>query len=988
MNRNKNGDETRLALLAAIIDSSDDAILSRSLDDNITSWNRGAERLFGYAAEEILGCAYSLLLHPDHREGMSTVLERIQRGIHKEHDEAIRLKKGGLPIAVSLVESPIRDAHGVIIGISSIARDITDRRRLDEQARATSQYARSPIDASLEPMIAISPDSKVTDVTAQKQASPAAHGSLLTALDEHSLVAITDQRGRITFVNDRFCAISRYSREDLIGRGHRILNSGHHSKEFMRNLWTTIGNGAVWHGEFKNRAKDGSFYWVNATIVPSLDEQGKPRQYIAVLTDITAVRVAEEAKDRLAAIVKSSELAIIGKTMDSIITSWNAAAERLFGYAAHEAIGQSMQLLIPADRRDEEPKILARIAQGESVEHLETIRLTKDGRPVDISIAVSPIRDAGGVVIGASQIAHDITERKRAEAKTKAQLARLHLLHQVARAIDERQDLQSILQVVVRTLEDDLPIDFGCACLYQAETNTLTVSCVGIRSAALAQELALPVNATIPIDQNGMLRCVSGQLVYEPDIHDSAFPFPQRLARGGLRSLVAVPLAIEGKVFAAMIVARHRAHGFSSGDCEFLRQLGEHVALAAHQARLHSALQQAYDDLRQTQQAVMQQERLRALGQLASGIAHDINNALSPTTLYIDNLLDKEISLSDKGRKQLEIIQRAIGDVAHTIDRLGEFYRQGPGQSSPAAVDINELVPQVVDLTRARWSDMALQRGVVIRIQTELEPELAKILGIASEIREALINLVFNAVDAMPQGGTVTIRTLSGAGEDGAKHVELMVVDTGSGMDEETRRRCLEPFFTTKGERGSGLGLPMVYGIAQRHGAKLTISSEVGRGSSISLTFPLPTADHPADLRAQPETQVQSPQRILVVDDDALLLKSLRDCLEDDGHTVFTADHGQAGIDAFRAAYGSERAFTVVFTDLGMPIIDGRAVAAAVKAISPSTPVILLTGWGRRMQTSGDKPPHVDQVLSKPPKAADLRQALAQFIQPRRPEPP
>ncbi len=579
----------------------------------------------------------------------------------------------------------------------------------------------------------------------------------------------------------------------------------------------------------------------------------------------------------------------------------------------------------------------------------------------------------------ARQLQTENTERRLAEQKLEAHLGRLNLLHHITRAIGERQDLNSIFQVVVRTLEEQQPIDFCCLCLYDEIDRRLTVTCVGVRSIDIALELGMTEQSRIAIDENGLSRCVRGQLVYEPDIRNVAFPFPQRLAKGGLCSLVAAPLMVEQKVFGVLIAACRQPGGFDSGRCEFLQQLSQHVALASNQIQLYQALQQAYEDLKQTQAAVMQQERLRSLGQMASGIAHDINNGLSPIALYTEMLMLNP-ELDDQTREHLQIVRRSVEDVAATVARLREFYREREAQLELASVDLNQLARQVVDLTRARWHDMPQQRGIVIRVETELEPGLPAIMGVESELREALINLVFNAADAMPDGGNLTLRTrLQSSAIHPEGTVSIEISDTGVGMDEDTRLHCFEPFFTTKGERGTGLGLAMVYGIVQRHSADIEIESAKGTGTTVRLTFEVPSEvaiDHASSLG--PEI-IPTHLHILLIDDDPLLLKSLTDTLKLDHHRVEAARGGCEGIDIFRSVLKSADPFSVVITDLGMPHIDGRQVAASIKALSPSTPVLLLTGWGQRLVSEGDIPPHIDRVLNKPPKMHELREALASF---------
>jgi len=330
-------------------------------------------------------------------------------------------------------------------------------------------------------------------------------------------------------------------------------------------------------------------------------------------------------------------------------------------------------------------------------------------------------------------------------------------------------------------------------------------------------------------------------------------------------------------------------------------------------------------------------------------------------------------------------VLRAIDDATHTVDRMRDFSRPRDPQFVAAPVDLGRILKQVVNLTRARWFDIPQERGRVIQMETSVAAELPQVMGSEVEIRDALTNLVLNAADAMPEGGVLTLRAYAMSGRtqpasppnSKATRVRVEVCDTGVGMDEETRRKCLEPFFTTKGERGTGLGLAMVYGTMQRHSGQIEVASEPHKGTTVSLTFPV--AHDRMHVAPAPIAQDRPRRRlnILVVDDDPLLLKLMRDTLEAEGHRVAVADGGQAGIDAFVAAHKQGDPFAVVLSDLGMPYVDGRKVASAIKAASPGTPVVLVTGWGRQMHMDNDLPPEADRVLAKPPRLAELREVLA-----------
>ncbi len=570
----------------------------------------------------------------------------------------------------------------------------------------------------------------------------------------------------------------------------------------------------------------------------------------------------------------------------------------------------------------------------------------------------------------------EIAERKRAELALQDQFTRTKLLNQITHAISERQDLESVLYVVLRQLEDHLAVDLGLVCLFERTAETLNIAALRLKNPLLSGKLDLHEGMIMSLDQTGLRVCKHGEAVVTPDTYKSPALLSERFAAAGFRAAAAIPLLVDGKLFGTLVVSRLQ-ESFTPSECEFLHMLSEHVALAAHQAQLHAELEKAYNELRKTQQTVMQQERLRALGQMASGIAHDINNALSPVVGFADLLVRGETGLSPNGKKYLNYIKTAGDDITHIVARLREFYRQRDSKEALQSLSLIDLARQVIDLTRPRWRDIPQSRGVMIEMRSDFDANLTPLVGIESELREALTNLILNAVDAIPTGGVITVRTRVGSRSptEAPTHLLLEVGDTGIGMSEETRKRCLEPFYSTKGKRGTGLGLAMVYGVMERHGGQIEIASEPGNGTVIRLILPirrLPGADpvESGDPAAQP------PLKILCIDDEPLLRELLKEILERDGHQVSVADGGQSGMDEFRAAANRQRPFDVVLTDLGMPYFDGRQVVKAIKEESPATPIIMLTGWGSFMKEDGDMPEAVSGILTKPPRSNELREML------------
>jgi signal transduction histidine kinase len=378
-------------------------------------------------------------------------------------------------------------------------------------------------------------------------------------------------------------------------------------------------------------------------------------------------------------------------------------------------------------------------------------------------------------------------------------------------------------------------------------------------------------------------------------------------------------------------------------------------------------LEEAVVELRESQRQAIHQERLHAFVEMAGGVAHDFNNVLTILLGYCDILLEPGgLDDPEKARKDLEVLHRAATDAVHVVQRLRRFYRPREEDEVYGSVCLAQLVKEVVDLAQPKWQSIARGQGSDIKLEINVPAELV-IQGNAPELREMLLNLVFNAVDAMPSGGKLLL-----SAEEMGEDALLQVTDTGLGMTPEVRDRCLEPFFTTKGDKGTGLGLAMVFGILRRHEGAVDIVSSVGEGTTFSIILPR-EGSHKAVAR-QSTTPSLPPMRILFADDDPNVRKLIPLLLEGLGHTVTVAADGVEALDL----YSSGRRFDVVLTDLSMPRLNGEALAHAVKQISREQPVIILTGFGDMLLKDGKKPDTVDLLLSKPITSEGLNAALAE----------
>lgn len=399
-----------------------------------------------------------------------------------------------------------------------------------------------------------------------------------------------------------------------------------------------------------------------------------------------------------------------------------------------------------------------------------------------------------------------------------------------------------------------------------------------------------------------------------------------------------------------------------------IRDVTSRVEMTARHQETTRRLEQALADVQHTQEVMLRQERLKALGQLASGIAHDFNNSLSMIIGFTELLLSDGDAAADesKRRTHLQLIHSAAQDASSVVGRLREFTRPATLTDVMPPVQVNDLVAQAISLSQPRWRGQAQASGRTIRMTAELG-QVPPIGGRAGELREALANLIINAVDAMPEGGALTLRTRMDE-----NMVAIEVADTGTGMPPDVRDRIFDPFYTTKGDRGTGLGLAMVQGIVQQHQGEISVASEPGQGAIFTMRFqPLAVMQEAMAAPPKPERPRVRGLRVLLAEDEPSLRQILTSYLRVDGHAIDAAANGEEALGKYHPG-----AFDLIITDRAMPEMGGDQLAAELARRGHTTPVIMLTGLGDLMNEVGERPPGVALVVAKPVTLAELRAAV------------
>lgn len=380
--------------------------------------------------------------------------------------------------------------------------------------------------------------------------------------------------------------------------------------------------------------------------------------------------------------------------------------------------------------------------------------------------------------------------------------------------------------------------------------------------------------------------------------------------------------------------------------------------------KLEEKVRFAYGELKAAQDQLIQSEKVRAIGEIASGVAHDFNNTLG---IILGNIQMLVRSVDDpKAQERLQAIQKAALDAVETVRRIQEFTRIKPEEAT-VSLDLNALAGEMVQVLKPAWHDAAIARGISIDVSCNLKSRVFA-LGIAAEIREVLANVLLNAVQAMPDGGKIEIAT------GRSEHLSwVKVKDTGVGMTEEVLKRIFDPFFTTKGVEGTGLGMSVAHGVILRHNGTILVDSKPGKGTEVTISLP-GTSKEPTGLTII-QNEPPAPARILVVEDEEMFAKVFEEMLSQCGHAVCVARTGEEAIEQFKKSN-----FDLVFTDLGMPEMSGWQVARTIKSIQPKTPVVLVTGWGTKALEEEADGAQVDMVLSKPVRFEELQSIVAKAL--------
>ena len=813
---------------------------------------------------------------------------------------------------------PLLTAEGYALGtlcvMDSVPRDLTEDQT--EALLRLAQQVMTILDSRRIPRKKVVPQNEPTGVPEPKLAGrplPDSDICRTVAQTASDAIIVIDEQSTILFVNRSIERVFGYREEELLGRQLTVLMPDYlrqvHKQAMQRYLKTGEKHLSWEQVELPGLHKSGLEICLEISFGESVAD-GK-RIFTGICRDVTERKRTEDERFQLAAIVESSEDAVIGKNLGGIITTWNNGAERIYGYSAGEILGKHVSILTPPERPDEIPQIMEKLGRGERTQPCETVRITKDGRRIHISLTMSPIRDNTGKIIGASAVDRDITDRKRVEEKLRAQ-------EQALRSSEERYRslFEGAVHGIYRVgLEDHF-----------LEANPALVAMLDYNSAD--EVLKLNTTTELYVDPQERPRLVQKWL-QQTKIDDEV-----RWRRR------------DGKIITVRLNGRPLTD--DQGTVQGFEFIAEDVT-----------------ERRSLEQELRQVLKIEAVGQLAGGIAHEFNNFLGVILGYSEFLFE-EAGTNESLRGGVAEIKAATQRAASLTRQLLTFSRKQVLQ--PTILDLNQVIWEAHNLLRRLVP-------ANIEIIPVLDPALGQAKADPGQIQQILINLLINARDAMPQGGKVTIETANTEldesycsqhlGVEPGAHVLLAVRDTGCGMDAETLSHIFEPFFTTKAQsKGTGLGLSTIYGIVKHSGGHIDVESSLGKGTVFRIYLPRAKAQV---AQSEPTvTQAEEPgasETILVVEDETALRRLIRLSLERRGYKVLAA---KDGAEAIEICQREPSQINLVLSDIMMPHVNGLQLRERAATLCPDAKFLFMSGYSEEIVDPENLLAHGCAFLEKP----------------------
>ncbi|HVD92745.1 MAG TPA: PAS domain S-box protein [Vicinamibacterales bacterium] len=925
-------DDVAIRHLARVVESSDDAIVSKDLNGIITSWNRAAERMFGYTAAEIIGQSIRIIIPADRQGEEDMVLSRIRSGEALTHFETIRRRKDGTLLPISLTVSPIHDDSGRVIGASKIARNISERVEAEIIARRLAAIVESSDDA----------------------------------------IISKDLNGVITSWNRAAERMFGYTANEVVGQSIRLIIPPDRQSEEDAVLARIRVGESLTHFETVRQRKDGTLIPISLTVSPIVDGAGHVIGASKIARDLSERDRGEIASRRLRAVVESSDDAIITKDLNGTITSWNPAAERMFGYTEAEALGRSIRMLIPDELQEEEDLVLARIRAGEKIEHYQTIRQHRDGTRLTISLTVSPIRDQRGEIVGASKVARDITERARMLAAAREHASHTEKLGEVGAVVASTLDRETIVQKVTDIATELTRAEFG-AFFYNvtdAESGDayMLYTLSGAPREAFAKFPNPRATAIFAPTFHGEGPVRFDDVTADPRYGKSAPYFGMPPGHLPVRSYLAVPVkGIKGEVLGGLFFGHSQVAVFGEQHERLAAGVAAWASVALENARLYADAQAAN----------------RTKDEFLAVLSHELRTPLNAIVGY-SRLLRGGILSGEKATRGLETLERNATWLTQIVEDVLDVSRIVAGK---IRLDVQPVeLPVLIDNAVATVQPAADAKGV--RLQTLVDPGVGPVSGDPGRLQQVVWNLLSNAVKFTPKKGRVQVRL-----ERVNSHVEVIVSDTGIGIRPDFLPYVFERFRQadagpTRKSGGLGLGLAIVRHIVEMHGGTVEAFSEgEGKGATFHVRLPLMIL-HPQALdlrREHPRTERREALsslgdltgiHVLAVDDEDDALTLLRVVLEAAGAVVTTIASPLVALERI-----AELRPDVIVVDLGMPEMDGfeliKRVRTSTEKLVRRVPAAALTAFARSEDRTKALQSGFEMHLAKPVDPGELVASIA-----------